>query len=171
MVIDNVTSPVIIEATRKALFANMEMKQLVSELLEESTYLMGNKRETNIFDYSSRRLIKNKDHLFYHSLEKSVIFLNVYKATEALDEILISLAKRMNFEIIDTLVIKFYFHCLGMLERALRKESLQFDVDDLDKDAVFREVKEEVSVLERIYGTTISDSETLYMTKIIKGFL
>lgn len=171
MVIDNVTSPVIIEATRKALFANMEMKQLVSELLEESTYLMGNKRETNIFDYSSRRLIKNKDHLFYHSLEKSVIFLNVYKATEALDEILISLAKRMNFEIIDTLVIKFYFHCLGMLERALRKESLQFDVDDLDKDAVFKEVKEEVSVLERIYGTTISDSETLYMTKIIKGFL
>ncbi|MGF1993124.1 sigma 54-interacting transcriptional regulator [Enterococcus casseliflavus] len=171
MVIDNVTSPIIIEATRKALFANMGMKKLVHELLEESTYFMGNKRDSNIFDYSSRRLIKNKDHLFYNSLEKSVIFLNVYKATEALDEILISLAKRMNFEIIDTLVIKFYFHCLGMLERAIRKESLDFEVKELDKDVEFREVKREVAILERMYGTTISDSEILYVTKIIKGFL
>ena len=31
MVIDNVTSPIIIEATRKALFANMGMKKLVNE--------------------------------------------------------------------------------------------------------------------------------------------
>lgn len=171
MVIDNVTSPIIIEATRKALFANMGMKKLVNELLEESTYFMGNKRDSNIFDYSSRRLIKNKDHLFYNSLEKSVIFLNVYKATEALDEILISLAKRMNFEIIDTLVIKFYFHCLGMLERAIRKESLDFEVEELEKDADFREVKREVGILERMYGAAISDSEILYVTKIIKGFL
>ena len=77
----------------------------------------------------------------------------------------------MNFEIIDTLVIKFYFHCLGMLERAIRKESLDFEVEELEKDADFKEVKREVGILERMYGAAISDSEILYVTKIIKGFL
>jgi transcriptional regulator with AAA-type ATPase domain/transcriptional regulatory protein LevR len=171
LMIDNVTSPIIIEATRKALFANLELKKLVSELLEENTYYLGNRRNTTIFDRSSRRLIKNKDHLFYHSLEKSVTFLNVDKAAETLDEMLISLAQHLNFEIIDTLVIKFHFHCLGMLERALRKECLTFTVKDAEKDAVFQRVKTEASLLERVFGTKISDSELLYITKIIKGFL
>lgn len=169
--IDNVTSPIIIEATRKALFANLEIKQLVSELLEENTYYLGNRRGRTIFDHSSRRLIKNKDHLFYNSLEKSVTFLNVYKATEALDEILISLAQRLEFEIIDTLVIKFHFHCLGMLERSIRQESLSFTVKVAEKDSIFQVVKAEMSLAERVFGTRISDSELLYITKIIKGFL
>ncbi|MGM0169084.1 hypothetical protein IGI39_003401 [Enterococcus sp. AZ135] len=171
MIIDNVTSPIIIEATRKALFANMGLKQLVNELLEEANYYTANRKNTNIFDYSSRRLIKNKDHLFYHSLEKSVIFLNVYGATEILDEILISLSKQIKFEIIDTLVIKFYFHCLGMIERAIRKEGLQFEVEEQEKDELYQLVAEELNVLERTYGAKLSASEILYVTKIMRTFI
>lgn len=171
MLIDNVTSPIIIEATRKALFATMGLKQLVNELLEEANYYTANRKNTNIFDYSSRRLIKNRDHLFYHSLEESVIFLNVYGATEILDEILISLSKQIKFEIIDTLVIKFYFHCLGMIERAIRKESLQFEVEEEEKDELYWLVAKELNLLERTYGAVISASEILYVTKIIRTFI
>lgn len=171
MIIDNVTSPIIIEATRKALFANMGLQQLVNELLEEANYYTANRKNTNIFDYSSRRLIKNKDHLFYHSLEKSVIFLNVYGATEILDEILISLSKQFKFEIIDTLVIKFYFHCLGMIERAIRKEGLQFEVEEEEKDELYQLVAKELNILERTYGAELSASEILYVTKIIRPFI
>ncbi|WP_379945740.1 sigma-54-dependent transcriptional regulator [Enterococcus devriesei] len=171
MIIDNVTSPIIIEATRKALFANVGLQQLVNELLEEANYYTANRKNTNIFDYSSRRLIKNKDHLFYHSLEKSVIFLNVYGATEILDEILISLSKHFKFEIIDTLVIKFYFHCLGMIERAIRKEGLQFVVKEEEKGELYQFVAKELNVLERTYGAELSASEILYVTKIIRTFI
>ena len=149
----------------------MGLKQLVNELLEEANYYTANRKNTNIFDYSSRRLIKNKDHLFYHSLEESVIFLNVYGATEILDEILISLSKQMKFEIIDTLVIKFYFHCLGMIERAIRKESLQFEVEEEEKDELYWLVAKELNVLEKTYGANISASEILYVTKIIRTFI
>ncbi|MBS7577987.1 MULTISPECIES: sigma 54-interacting transcriptional regulator [unclassified Enterococcus] len=171
MVVDNVTSPIIIDATRKALFANLNLNQLISELLEEVNYYTTNRKNTNIFDYSSRRLIKNKDHLFYHSLEKSVIFLNVYGATELLDEILISLSKQIKFEIIDTLVIKFYFHCLGMIERAIRKETLQFEVSENIKDELYHIIAKELNILERTYGTEFSASEILYVTKIIRTFI
>ncbi|WP_291293486.1 sigma 54-interacting transcriptional regulator [Enterococcus sp.] len=171
MIIDNVTSPIIIEATRKALFANMDLQQLVNELLEEANYYTANRKNTSIFDHSSRRLIKNKDHLFYHSLEKSVIFLNVYGATEILDEILISLSKQIKFEIIDTLVIKFYFHCLGMIERAIRKEVLHFEVEQEDKDELYQLVAKELNILERTYGAELSASEILYVTKIIRIFI
>lgn len=169
--IDNVTSPIIIEATRKALFANTTLAKLVKEILEEKNYYVRLKKQTNIFDYSSRRLIKNKDHLFYQSLEKSVTFLNVDQATVALDEMLIALSKRLRFEIIDTLVIKFYFHCLGLLERALRKEGLQFRVKDEEKDEVYEIVAEEIKLLERMYGTQISEGEIVYVAKIIQTFL
>lgn len=171
MTIDNITSPIVIEATRKALFANMNLQQLVNELLGEANYYNINKKNNNIFDYSSRRLIKNKDHLFYKSLEDSVVFLNVYNATEILEDILISLSQKFNFEIIDTLVIKFYFHCLGMIERAIRKEELCFDLIEGEKDDLYQVVTEELSVLEENYGIKLSDGEILYVTKIITAFI
>lgn len=171
MTIDNITSPIAIEATRKALFANMDLPQLVTELLGEANYYNVNKKNSNIFDYSSRRLIKNKDHLFYKSLEDSVVFLNVYNATELLEDILISLSQKFSFEIIDTLVIKFYFHCLGMIERAIRKEELCFDLIEDEKDDLYQVVTEELNVLEENYGIKLSDGEILYVKKIIKAFI
>lgn len=170
-VVDNVTSPLLIEATRKALFTNLEIESLVNELLEESTYFTSHRKSATIFDYSSRRLIKNKDHLFYHSLEKSVTFLDVRRASETLDEILLSMSELLKFEIIDTLVIKFYFHCLAMIERSIRRENLAFDLHQQDKDNCFYQIKNELQLLERVYGISLPDSEILYVTKMIKTFI
>ncbi|MGG5333283.1 sigma 54-interacting transcriptional regulator [Enterococcus sp. AZ163] len=170
-VVDNITSPLLIEATRKALFTNLEIESLVNELLEESTYFTSHRKNTTIFDYSSRRLIKNKDHLFYHSLEKSVTFLDIRRASEILDEILLSLSELLAFEIIDTLVIKFYFHCLAMIERSIRKENLAFELRSEDKDNYFYQIEKELQLLERIYGISLPESEILYVTKMVKTFV
>lgn len=170
-VIDNVTSPMVIEITRKALFTDLDLEHLVSEVLEENNYYMINRKNTNIFDHSSRRIIRNNDYLFYHSLEQSVNFLNVHPAVQLLNDILITLAEQYNFEIIDTLVIKFYFHCLGMIERAIRKEQLNFEIDVDDRNELFFFIKKELNTIERTYGVELTDGEILYVTKIINAFV
>lgn len=170
-VIDNVTSPMVIEITRKALFTDLDLEHLVSEVLEENNYYMINRKNTNIFDHSSRRIIRNNDYLFYHSLEQSVNFLNVHPAVQLLNDILITLAEQYNFEIIDTLVIKFYFHCLGMIERAIRKEQLNFEIDVDDRNELFFFIKKELNTIERTYGVELTDGEILYVTKIINAFI
>ena len=170
-VIDNVTSAMAIEVTRKSIFGKTSIEQLVNEILEEANYYKFNRKNSNIFDHSSRRLIRNNDYLFYHSLEQSVNFLNVYSAVELLNSILISMSEKYNIDIIDTLVIKFYFHCLSMIERAIRREQLTFEVSSLEKDKVFVYMENQLNILERTYGIELTDGEILYVTKIIRAFI
>ncbi|GAA0078972.1 sigma 54-interacting transcriptional regulator [Clostridium sp. CTA-5] len=171
-----VSTPMVIEAARKAMTSNISMDMLVNNI-ESVSSLIGGRVKVNTEKINSDNLrvganyenINWKKHII-KILEEALTFLNVQKASETLNQVLEKIARECNNKIDDSLYIKFLFHCSCMIERVIRNESLpykKFLTIKTSKGKLFNIVKNNFELVEEIFGILIPDSELAYIVEML----
>lgn len=167
--IEMVSTPLVIEATRKALMPNMTLDKLVAELTTLSLALTKDKDlkiDVSEFDLNIPFFKKN----LINVLDKTLTFLNPYKAYEVLEKVLNEILLDINGNYDDEILVKFLFHCSCMIERVIQDQSLPYeDLDFLKKThhKLFLVIKKHFEVVEEVFGINIPDSELAYVVEII----
>lgn len=172
-----VSTPVVIEATRKSMLTNMNLDLLVQEVNNMSIYIgEGIKVENDESIYSENKEIKadlrifSNEEKFIDLIEKILVFLNPRKAYMILKEtyikILVDLKEKPN----DALEIKFIFHSICMIERVIRNETLSYNnLTNIKetKRSLFNIIKNDFETVENVFNITIPDNEFAYIVEII----
>ena len=171
-----VSTPMVIEATRKSMLPDMTLDMLVDEVNGMSKYIGKGvtlkENDLNIDsmkDKTNRYIYSNEERLI-ELLDNVLVFINPTKCYELLKETLFKICSEINSKIDDGLIIKFQFHCAGMLERVLKGETLQYkNFENLkkSKEKLFNVIKESFRVIENSFGITIPDSELCYIVELI----
>lgn len=171
-----VSTPMVIEAARKAMMPNMTLDKIEESVTTMSTFI-GERVKVE----EDRSAIKFSDHELQMSIkafssrvvammENILVFLNVQKACKILEEIFHDIMKTYHQAIDDTISLKFFFHCACMLERVIRKEPLPYNNFDLikqEKSELFQIVKERFTLAEEVFGVSIPDTELAYIVEML----
>lgn len=167
--IEMVSTPLVIEATRKALMPDMTLDKLFTEVTTLGLALTKNKDlkiDMSEFDLNIPFFKKN----LINILEKTLTFLNPYKAYEVLEKVLNEILLDINGNYDDEILVKFLFHCSCMIERVIQNQSLPYkDLDFLKKThhKLFLVIKKHFEVVEEVFGINVPDSELAYVVEII----
>ncbi|MDU5107304.1 sigma 54-interacting transcriptional regulator [Clostridium sp.] len=177
-VIKMVSTPMVIEATRKAMMPNVNLKSLIKEVNSMSQYIgksvSSSQDEIELNkdilkdNYYNSFLSVNEDK-FLDILDQTATFLNTKKAYELLNEVLNNITAKLNIIHNDGLTVKFLFHCISMLERVIKNGALEyknFRKVKNDKIELFKIVKEGFQLIENTFGITIPDSELTYIVEL-----
>lgn len=171
--IDMVSTPIVIEATRKSLLPDANLEMLYEDVISMSQYV--GKKYTNseiVFDYES---MKNCDCEYYKQLivdavDKILSFLDAKKVCNVLNKVLDNILNEINKPIDNSLITKFVFHCSCMVERAIRKDSLPYKninlVIENQKD-LFYIIKRNLIIVEETFSICIADTEIAYIIEFI----
>lgn len=121
--IDMVSTPIVLDATRKALNPDISLEDLYISVLESvGNYrnFAGNRevREVEGIRYFDKLLIDN--------ISKTLTFLDAEKAYFVLRKAMESFSEETGIEIEDDMVVKFVFHCCCMIERIIMKDVLSY---------------------------------------------
>lgn len=164
-----VSTPMVIEAARKAMTPNMNLDMLVESVNGMSPLIGGRIKVDNspvAIGYSS---------IIYQEravamLEEILTFLNVKKASGLLNEVLESIADACNAVSDESISIKFLFHCSCMIERIIKNEPLPYNnflhVKEV-KASVFEMIKTKFNVVEEAFGIEIPDTELAYIVEMV----
>jgi len=138
-----VTTPMVIEATRKAMLPEMTIERLEQDIVEQSSFIGNSVQDTEeqataIEGSSSVEDYRNK---IICILEESLIFLDGPMIYDLLEEIAEQIISKYPVQQFENFWIKFLFHSSKMIERAIRKE--QF---------VRKNVKEYIKQNERLFS-------------------
>lgn len=178
-IIKMVSTPMVIEATRKSMMDNIDLYSLIKEVNSMSKYIgksvtiMNDKTtyssKENTLDIYNSILLGNEERLL-DLLEQTVAFLNVSKTYPLLMEALNEVVNKLEVNNNDGLTIKFLFHCMSMLERVIKNGAIEyknFDEVRINKKREFDIVKESFLIIENIFGVTIPNSELAYIVELI----
>lgn len=163
-----VSTPMVIEAIRKAMNPDIDLNTLVDSVKNMSS-LIGNRINSNdVKTKNHHKKVINRKTLV-DILDQTLIFLNPNKAYDLLKKTLENIMKNCN-EIIDNQIkIKFLFHCSCMIERTIRNENLSFNnfikIKEQNK-MLFNLVKNEFIFIEQSFGIEIPDSEFAYVVEM-----
>ncbi len=165
-IIKMVSTPMIIEATRKAMLPDISLDDLV-ESVDKMSSLIGSRVES---DDSTRGFKKqiNRNTLI-NFLDQILIFLNPNKAYDLLIEALDNILRDCDVTIDDEIKIKFLFHCSCMIERTIRNENLSysnFKNTAKENEIIFNLIKQYFIVIEQAFGIEIPDSEFAYVVEM-----
>lgn len=167
--IDMVSTPIVIEATRKALMPDMDLDRLVDELIG-ITSLPVNVKTPNV----NAAKIEDSKSIFRRNLigilEKTLTFLNPSKAYEILENVLKDILSEVNADVDDEILIKFLFHCSCMIERVIKGESLPYiNLNQIksSQNKMFNMIKKHFEIVEEVFGITIPDTELAYIIEMI----
>ena len=167
-VIDMVSTPLVIEAARKAVLPKMTVDILASDL---RSFSLSKKTVRNKYAKESTPFIRK---LYARILEDIFIFLDPTKAVNLLTDALNHVSKQMNIPYSDELSTKFLVHSASMVERVIRNESLQFYKDEslvLKETALKKSLEKGFLNLEQSYGIKIPQSEICYLIEIFSPYL
>ncbi|WP_019554028.1 sigma 54-interacting transcriptional regulator [Propionispira raffinosivorans] len=163
-----VTTPMVIEATRKALLPLTTLDQLTHEVETQSNYI-----GLNVAVPSPTNLIAEKFHFDSEKITKLIenvlVFIDARKAIPVLENVFYDITTQLNYTQEASLYVKFMFHTACMLERSIRNEQLEYKNLQLlltRHSNIYAVIKDSFSILERTYGITIQDSELGYITEI-----
>lgn len=170
--IEMVSTPLVLEATRKALTPDMDIDNLVDEIVSLHPLLSGdstmgdmNSGTTNISLYE-----KNLKDL----LSQTLNFLNPDKVYPVLKGILNDILNEKDKKVEDEIWIKFLFHCACLIERAIRKDYLpnsDLDVIKNRNNGSFQLIKKHFEAVENLFGIEIPDSEYAYVAEMIDTYI
>ncbi|MDE4542350.1 sigma-54-dependent transcriptional regulator [Thermoanaerobacterium sp. R66] len=170
--IEMVSTPLVLEATRKALTPDMDIDNLVDEIVSLHPLLSGdsnmgdmNSGTTNISLYE-----KNLKDLLAQTLN----FLNPDKVYPVLKGILNDILNEKDKKVEDEIWIKFLFHCACLIERAIRKDYLpnsDLDVIKNRNNGSFQLIKKHFEAVENLFGIEIPDSEYAYVAEMIDTYI
>ncbi|WP_213951043.1 sigma-54-dependent transcriptional regulator [Tepidanaerobacter syntrophicus] len=168
-VVEMVSTPMVIEATRKALMPNMDLESLVIDVKSLSPFI-GNKNEEEILKNAYERRSHIQD-IIINILSKTLTFLNPEKAYNILYEILKKITKDLNEDVDDDITLKFLFHCSCMIERVIRKDALPYsNLKKLinSKHYIFSILRKNFEIAEEIFGVNIPDTELAYIVEMFE---
>lgn len=168
-----VTTPMVIEATRKSLLPKMSITELSEDIVEQSAYI-GNSVE----DFQEKTM-EEKGTMFTDDrrskiiciLEESLVFLDGTTIYDLLEVEAKKIAKVFQIKHFEDFWIKFLFHTSNMIERAIRKE--QFLREDIDvilesNRELYQYLKDLLMPLENRYAIIVEDSEISYLMELIE---
>lgn len=168
-----VSTPMVIEAARKAILPNMTLEELEKSVITMSSFI-GERVKVNVEEESiSQPEQKNYSSGIITLLDDVLTFLNVKKVCKVLDAVLDKIATDCNFAIDDTLHLKFLFHCSCMIERMIRKEPLPYKKFIHVKQAnydLYQIVKTRFEVVEEVFGIALPDTEFAYIIEMLKVY-
>lgn len=176
-VIRMVSTPMVIEAARKAMLPNMTLPKLEESVLTMSSFIGGRiKIEEDALpvsgssDSEAQFSVRPLSNRIISMLENILVFLNVPKACKVLEEIFNGILSECQLVSDDTICLKFYFHCACMLERLIRQEPLPYHNLSLvqqDERGLFHIIKERFVLAEEVFGITIPDTEIAYIVEMM----
>lgn len=166
-----VSTPMVIEAARKAMEPNMNLDILVdsvknmSPLIGERIKIENQPIEINNlkFEYQDKTI---------SMLEGMLTFLDVKKISKVLNKVITNIESDCKQTMSDILCIKFLFHCSCMVERVIKKDSLPYknvDVIKSENHILFSIVKNRFNIVEETFGIKIPDSEFAYVVEMLKS--
>jgi len=168
-----VSTPMVIEAARKAMMPNMILAELEESVLTMSSFI-GGRVKVEVEDQIDFSPVKNEPTGYsagvFTMLEDVLAFLNVKKACRVLDEVLEGIAAENDFSIDDTIHLKFLFHCSCMIERMVRKEPLpykKFSHIRHQFGELFQSTKQNFELVEEVFGISIPDTEVAYIVEML----
>lgn len=167
--ISMVSTPMVIEAARKAMEPGITLGEIVSSV-ENMSGLIG--RRINLDKIST---YENEFNLDYkektiNMLKDIVTFIDVKKVSSILENIINDISEEYNENIDDITYVKFLFHCSCMIERAIRKEPLPYDgveCNKLKKSKLFDVVNKRFKIVEEAFGINIPESEIAYIVEML----
>lgn len=162
-----VSTPMVIEASRKAMMPNITMDMLV-ESVKNVSLLIGDSVKLSNSNTAIKVELENADCREYavNMLEEILTFLSAKEAAETLDEVLKNIAAVYDKEIDDAMCIKFLFHCSCMIERVIRNDALpykKFSIIRSQKEKLFKVVKNNFVLVEEVFGIHIPNTELAYI--------
>ncbi|WP_038667043.1 sigma-54-dependent transcriptional regulator [Pelosinus sp. UFO1] len=164
-----VSTPMVIEAARKAMMPTISLDQLVESVNGMSPLIAGRIKVDNSpveIGYSS--IIYQERAIAM--LEEILTFLNVKKASKLLCEVLEQILHACDGMIDESIKIKFLFHCSCMIERIIRNEPLPYNnflqVQET-KASLFRLIKSKFILIEEVFGINIPNTELAYIVEMI----
>lgn len=163
-----VSTPMVLEATRKALFPSMTLERLIKEVSNLSNYVAINVGYTEERELLSKKFNLSSDRIV-RLIEGVLTFVDTRKAIPLLEKVFCNIIEHTNVEQDQSLYIKFMFHTACLLERAIRNEQLEYKNLRhliLEKQNTYTVIKHCFSIIEKTYGITIADSEIAYITEI-----
>lgn len=172
--IDKVSTPVVIEATRKALIPNMRLDALVEDIKEAVCVCESQKRQYDSSLYADRNELKYMDTVLENILDKTLTFLNPKKALRVLISVLKNIFSDLNEEMDEDIKIKFLFHCSCMIERAIKNEPISYDgleAIKLAKKGLFQIITNNLKLVHEVFDVPIYETETAYIVEMIDTHL
>jgi transcriptional regulator with AAA-type ATPase domain/transcriptional regulatory protein LevR len=168
-----VTTPMVIEATRKAILPQMTLETLYSDINRESILIGSHvekpsEKETEDSELSFEEMNKNK---IIYILDDALTFLNSEDIYEILKKVDVEIENRYAIKEHNNFWIKFLFHTSCMVERAISKE--QFERNDVfiiikKSREMYHTIRKIIEPVENRFGITINDSEVSYIMDIIE---
>ncbi|MGG5429430.1 sigma-54-dependent transcriptional regulator [Clostridioides difficile] len=157
--IDMVSTPIVIEATRKALTPEMTLEKLYFNIIESIKKHYGDMEVTYAEKDNGGRYF---DRLLIDNISKTLTFLNGEKACFILKEVINRISEHYSLVIQDELLVKFIFHCSCMIERVIIKESLvykSYEERISRNKELYLVIKESFKLVEETFDIIISDME------------
>ncbi len=167
-VIDMVSTPLVIEASRKSVLPKMTLEILASDL---KSFSLSKKTIRNKYTKEASPFVRK---LYARIIEDIFSFLDPTKAVNLLTDALNHINASMNIPYSDELCTKFLVHSASMVERVIRNEGLHFYKDE---SLVLKEIQLKKSIedgllnLEQSYGIQIPQSEICYLIEIFLPYL
>ncbi|MDF7639757.1 sigma 54-interacting transcriptional regulator [Lactobacillus sp. ESL0791] len=159
MNISPISTPMLLEATRKSMLPNANLQELTDSLEKDFTV---EQEPQAVPSFSDRRMIE--------SLEQFLLFLDPKKVVALLQKVLHEiLAAQNDLEDSNELQIKFIFHCSSMIERVIIKDPLPYKhIKELKAaDAkLFSDIRQAFKLVENTYFISIPDAELAYVVEI-----
>ncbi|GCF93831.1 hypothetical protein NRIC_17220 [Enterococcus florum] len=168
-----VTTPMAIEATRKALLPKMTLQQLAEDIVEQSGYIGNSVQEfqeknleetSGIFEDDRRRKI-------ICILEESLIFLDGTTIYDLLETEAHKICEHYQIDHYEDFWIKFLFHTSNMIERAIRKEQfLREETTGIIQrnPSLYDFLREMLTPIENRFAISIEDSEVTFLMELIE---
>jgi len=164
-----VSTPMVIEAARKAMTPNATMEMII-ESVNNISSLIGNRVKIDNPPIKMELENMNCREYVIDMLDDVLTFLNVKKASKTLSEVLDNIALAYDKKIDDAMYIKFLFHCSCMIERVIRNEPLpykNFSLIESTKEKLFNVIKENFTLVEEVFGIHLPNTELAYIVEMI----
>ncbi|MGL4572810.1 MAG: sigma-54-dependent transcriptional regulator [Clostridium sp.] len=168
-VIKMVSTPMVIEAARKAMEPGMTLDMIVNSV-ENMSGLIGKSVKIDKLSKEGNSLNLDYRERSINMLRDIVTFIDVKKIANLLEEVLMNIGVDCKKSIDEITYIKFLFHCSCMIERVIRKEPLPYNnllCSKLKKEQLFVVVKDRFIIVEEVFGITIADSEIAYIVEML----
>lgn len=164
-----VSTPMVIEAARKAMMPNVNLEMLVDSVNGMSP-LIGGRIKVDNSSVGRSYSAMNYQERAVTMLEETLTFLNVKKASKLLNEVLEEIVVACDRMMDDSISIKFLFHCSCMIERVIRNEPLPYNnfshIKEV-KEPLFEIIKTKFNLIEEVFGIQIPNSELAYIVEMI----
>lgn len=167
-----VTTPMVVEAARKAMLPEMTIERLEKDIIEQSTFI-GNSVQDEAeqpMSAGSINLLDNRRTKVVYILEESLTFLDGSMIYDLLENVAKQITIDFSITNYDSFWIKFLFHTSNMLERAIRKEQfLRVKVIEYIKadSYLYNYLRTLFTPVENQFGIKITDDEISYIMELM----